>query len=257
MSAIFDSVATEYDKTFSYTKIGRAQRDQVWKTLNRFCSPTDHVLEINCGTGVDAIYLAKKVKHVLATDQSPAMISVCQKKSEAEKIHNCNFSVLSIEDLEQLSGQRFDMIFSNFGGLNCLSPLQLSDFSKNAFDLLKPGGKLVMVYIAKKCLWERFYFWIKQDKRLHRRSQQNGYPTVINDSEFYTYYYSTQELNSIFKPYLQVHQQAIGLFVPPGFLEKRVNAVSLFLLQLVDRLGTKFQSLANFGDHCLLIVEKP
>src|SRR5439155_636698 len=59
---------------------GRAQRDTIWHELDRVFRPGQHILEINCGTGVDAIYLASRGVDVLACDSAPRMIEVARKR---------------------------------------------------------------------------------------------------------------------------------------------------------------------------------
>src|SRR5450755_3636512 len=79
-AAPFDAIAERYDETFTKSKIGRAQRASVWKELERVFQPGDRVLEIGCGTGVDACFLAGLGVTVVATDSSPQMIAVATRR---------------------------------------------------------------------------------------------------------------------------------------------------------------------------------
>ena len=54
----FDSLAAKYDDLFTRSVIGRAQRGAVWEALVDRFEPGAHILELNCGTGEDAVYLA-------------------------------------------------------------------------------------------------------------------------------------------------------------------------------------------------------
>ncbi len=65
--------------------------------------------------------------------------------------------------------KQYDLIFSNFGGLNCLSPRELNNFMSTALNLLAPKGFLIAVIMGRKTLWERFYFWIKKDYQESKR----------------------------------------------------------------------------------------
>ena len=82
MTESFDIAATTYDNTFTYSKIGKLQRNLVYEHLSKIL-PIDHnldILEINCGTGHDAIWLANQGHRVLATDISSEMISIARSK---------------------------------------------------------------------------------------------------------------------------------------------------------------------------------
>src|ERR1700722_6109350 len=70
----FDHLAEDYDQIFTNSLIGRAQRNAVWKVLTETFSQNDNILELNCGTGEDAIFLAGSGISVLACDASRQMI---------------------------------------------------------------------------------------------------------------------------------------------------------------------------------------
>src|SRR5690242_16912495 len=80
----FDAVAHGYDAGFSHTMLGRMMRERVWILLSNrvgeLSRATTSILEINCGTGEDAIWFAKQGGNVLATDVSAEMIAVAKAK---------------------------------------------------------------------------------------------------------------------------------------------------------------------------------
>ena len=118
MDASFDKAASNYDDTFTKTDIGKMQRALVYAELSKHLISVQNILEINCGTGEDAIWFAKQNFTVTATDISPKMIEVAKSKA------NLNFSVADINSMATtFEGEKFDLLFSNFGGLNCLSKL--------------------------------------------------------------------------------------------------------------------------------------
>src|SRR5687768_8200185 len=91
----FNRAAVNYDETFTNTSIGRLQRNRVWNYLHRHISSIDYprVLELNCGTGEDAKWLASKGFRVTATDLSEQMIEEAQKKNPSGVIFEvCSFS---------------------------------------------------------------------------------------------------------------------------------------------------------------------
>ena len=122
LSDAFDAIAARYDQTFTSSIIGRAQRAAVWKELAKTFHPGDHVLEIGCGTGVDACYLAERGVKVVACDPSSQMVEIA-----ARRVRQCNLqtlvhtSSLRAEEICSLPAEEsFDGAFSNFGALNCV-----------------------------------------------------------------------------------------------------------------------------------------
>lgn len=79
-SAPFDALAETYHRVFTASCIGRAQRAQVWRAMDRTFQPGQRIPEINCGTGVDALHLAERGVTLLACDASAAMIEVAARR---------------------------------------------------------------------------------------------------------------------------------------------------------------------------------
>src|SRR5579862_3091860 len=152
VSLAFDSIAERYDELFTQSLIGRAQRRVVWDELARAFSPFDHVFELNCGTGEDALFLARRGVSVLACDASPAMISVAQRRSVSEAPEaNLQFQILSNESLDRLRPNiQFDGAFSNFSGLNCVE--DISPIARNLGKLVRSNGHLILCVSSRFCL---------------------------------------------------------------------------------------------------------
>lgn len=146
MQSNFDKAAIFYDNSFTNTGIGKAQRNMVYYQLHEILSENkSSILEINCGTGEDAIWLANKGFQVTATDISNEMIAVAKTKSNT--IHFAQADINTIA--EQFSGSQFDVIFSNFGGLNCLTTQELHRFFLKTHEILSEKGHLVLVIMPK------------------------------------------------------------------------------------------------------------
>lgn len=256
MEAQFDHVAQNYDNAFTHTEIGKRQRAQVLDEISAFIPPEGHILEINCGTGEDALWLSKRSKTVLATDISPEMVAVAAKKTAAVGNVTCN--VLDVNRLGTLNPKTFDVIFSNFGGLNCLSPEELRNFLEAAPQLLSTGGKLVLVIMGKKSLWERVYFTLKREGgKATRRNTTKALLVNVDGKEVSTWYYSPSDIVKFaaanFKPLKTV---PIGFFVAPSFMESFFVNKRLLLrfAAALDRFCPA--PFANYADHFLICLEK-
>ncbi len=259
MPSDFDIAAASYDSAFTFSEIGKAQRKRVYSFLEKYilAEKNQRVLELNCGTGEDAIYLAGKGHQVIATDISEAMINAAQAKQGDHKV---TFKVLDINALPSESFETsFDLVFSNFGGLNCLSPLELGTFFKRVPEILSSGGKLVLVIMPRNCLWERFYFLLKRNKAGYRRRKQKG-PVVANVSgvEVATWYYNPGEVvtlaDSNFTP---IRVKPIGLAIPPSYMEpffEKRKGLLRFLQRIEQWFNTSFWS--RYADHFIIELQK-
>ncbi len=79
----FNVLAGTYDTAFTESLIGQAQRRVSYKWLQPLLAgkPGMQLLEINCGTGADACWIASQGHSVVATDGSPAMIDKARQKT--------------------------------------------------------------------------------------------------------------------------------------------------------------------------------
>ncbi len=98
MRADFDQAAATYDNYFTFSEIGKKQRALVYEKLQKQLKDTNKILEINCGTGEDAIWLANQNFLVTATDISKNMIEIAQSKSN---VKNLTFKILDINTLSE------------------------------------------------------------------------------------------------------------------------------------------------------------
>ena len=255
----FNSYAKDYDKHFTNSPIGILQRKRVYKYLLPLLNKQKKVLEINCGTGEDATYMAQKVKSILATDISTEMIKEAQAKKSKNDLDNVIFEASDIKELHTKLSSSFDLLFSDFGGLNCLSPEELKKFSKNICPFISENGKLCLVIMGKKCLWENLFFFRQKDRRLYRRNTDEGVSTTINSTVFTTYYYSPKQIEILFSNSFKIiRARPIGFFIPPSYLNTYFlkNKQMLYFLNILEKMAGCFSILSNYSDHYLIILEK-
>ena len=157
-AAYWDNAAAKYDRNFAGTLIGQTRRHSVWRDLERAFRPGQRVLELNCGTGIDAIHLADRGIQVLACDISPRMIQIARQEAAVSGLAALlDFRVLPTEALDRLELELpFDGAFSNFSGLNCVE--DLSAVARNLARLLKPGARLLTCMIGHFVPWEIAWF---------------------------------------------------------------------------------------------------
>lgn len=257
MEASFDKAALHYDDTFTNSAIGKIQRGLVYSQLSKQLKGVQNILEINCGTGEDAVWLANQNFTVTAIDVAPKMIEVAQSKGT---FNNLNFMASDIKDLaETFNGQKFDLIFSNFGGLNCLSKSELEQFFKDAKNLLSENGKLVLVVMPKNTLWEQFYFLAKAQFSNVFRRKKTMVLADVDGEKVPTYYFNPKDIvNLAGNDFGLIAKKPIGFFVPPSYLAsffKNKNGVLRFL-NVLEKGISDWSILSKYADHYIISLQK-
>jgi SAM-dependent methyltransferase len=255
--APFDALAESYDQIFTDSLIGRAQRNATWRYLDGTFLPGQRVLELNCGTGVDALHLAERSVQVDAFDVSAAMIGVANRRPVSGRLP-VRFEVLATEDLGTIHSV-YDGAFSNFGGLNCVRDLR--PVAHNLARLVRPTGHVVLCLASHFCFWETAW-WLARGKpaKAFRRLRKGGVTAELAPSSVvHVHYLPVHELRHLFAPeFSLVAVHGIGLFVPPSYLEPHVRRFPILLrvAASLDRLFSSLPGLRCVADHVLLTFRR-
>lgn len=253
----FNNAAKSYDVDFTHTEVGKMQRALVYDYLEKInLESFNNVLELNCGTGEDAIWLSQFCNNILATDYSAEMIKLAQKKNQASKVE---YQTLDINNLDTFQNEKFDFVFSNFGGLNCLSPNQQKKFAENLRKLLKPNGVFIGVYMSRFSWIETLYFLLKFNlNKAFRRFNRTSIKVLVEGSEIETWYYSPSQLESIFKQKLKfISKKPIGFIVPPSYINPLFVKLKFWNRKALsaDRGFFNKSLFSNGADHFLIHFE--
>ena len=260
-SAPFDAVAVRYDETFTWSKIGRAQRASVWSDLAKSFRPGDRILEIGCGTGIDACFLAEGGVRVLACDSSSQMIALTRRRVRDlghQKL--VQPLLLRAEDIATLpTGESFNGAFSNFGALNCVADLRrlACDLAR----LLQPGAIALLCWMGSCCLWEMTWYLAQGNlDKAFRRWNRKGTRARLADGAFvHVYYPRVRWLARTFAPEFRLTSfKGIGVAVPPSYLEPWAQRHPR-LFQLCQRADCSLGRSAGvraLGDHVLVRFER-
>ncbi|HZO90941.1 MAG TPA: methyltransferase domain-containing protein [Chthonomonadaceae bacterium] len=261
----FDQMAVEYDLLFTYSRIGTLLRQAVWRRLDVRFLPGDRILELNCGTGEDALHLAQRGVQVLATDVSAEMVLLARQKiRQAGMAANVEVRRMAIEEISdpfsalQLMAQNehaaFDGALSDFGGLNCAR--NLPQVAEGLAACLRPGAVALLCIMGPLCPWEwGWYLLHGQPGKAFRRLRRGGVPwrglTIT--------YPSIRAVCHAFAPHFRpLRVGAIGALLPPTYAEGWA-ARHEGLLARLDRWERRLETLPPFpllADHYLLELER-
>jgi SAM-dependent methyltransferase len=249
----FDDIAGAYDEAFTSASIASLMRQAIWRRADVMFPAGGTVLEMNCGTGEDAVHLAARGVRVLATDISPEMLRVAAAKVVARGLsQRVEVSRLAWEDLDTLPEECFDGVLSDFGGLNCVRDLH--SVAAALARRLRPGSPVLLCVMGPAALWEWIWFGLhlqpsKAFRRLRRDCQWRGIPLR---------YPSPFTLGRVFSREFRVTRvSAIGILLAPCLetASKRWPRAVAFLHRC-ERLLETMPPLPWIADHYLLELER-
>jgi SAM-dependent methyltransferase len=258
----FDAIAAAYDSDFTQHPLGQWLRLAVHRQLAAFVQPGDHVLEVGCGTGEDALWLARQGAKVTATDASPAMLEMAARKASAAGVAGrISFAKL---DLLEIKGQQgpldlpYDKVLANFGVLNCLPERQ--SLAARLAEWVRPGGRLALVLMAPFCPWEiAWHLAHGKFAAAFRRLRAGEEAHVGNSATVRVWYPSPHRLCREFAPHFRpVHRAGIGVLLPPSYLGHLVTRRPRFFARIAkwERHLEERWPWRWCADHYLIILER-
>jgi ubiquinone/menaquinone biosynthesis C-methylase UbiE len=248
----FDDMADTYDATFTDAKVGRALREIVWSRLEQVFKPSQRILDLGCGTGEDAVWLARRGVKVVATDSSSKMIQMARRKTLiASCQERIEFHRLAMEDIGSLAADAvFDGVLSNFGAVNCVQDLQT--LVAEVAGRLAPGAPLLWVLMGRHAPWEWLWYLARgQWRKAWRRRNPGGaewrgmtisYPTPA-------------QMRALLQPYFTITRLSpLGVALPPSYAGAWLDR-SPFVARVLTRLercAQRSTMLASWSDHFIV-----
>ncbi len=185
----FSQTARRYDEfALDHPHLSR-MRARVHARVARLVPAGSTILELNAGTGTDAVELARRGYLVHATDVAPGMLSRLRDKVEQFRLDDrISVEERSFLQLDGVPGAPFDAVFSDLGGLNCTRDLR--PVVAGVRRILRPGGVVVWVLMPPICLWELATAFTGQFELAFRRLRRGGTIAHLEGREFPVYYFS-------------------------------------------------------------------
>ncbi len=159
-SKYWDKESDFYDRQWKGSPVSEFDYLCTKDLLLRLLGPSlnDKILEIGCGLGIWTRNVGSKCREITAVDISKNMI---QKAKKNATMRNTKFVVSDF--LSFKSRKKFDKIFAvrSFEYIN-----DIEDGLKKVRELLRPGGKFVIITKSKPCMWDFVY---------HERWKRSGF----------------------------------------------------------------------------------
>ncbi len=264
MGVDFDSVnkafskqSHHYDKDDEENIILQWMRKVVRGHVLNYLKKGDRILELNAGTGLDALYFSSRGHTVHATDLAEGMVSAINEKiSKANAVQKLSCEQCSYTELNKIKQPPFNYVFSNFGGLNCIPDLM--EVIKHLPLLLAPGAYVTFVVMPPVCPWEMSFMLRGNFKGAFRRFNKGGVKAHLEGEYFQTYYFTPSEVVKAFgKDFKKISLQGLASISPPPhnikFQQKFPRAYSK--LTKVDEKLSFVYPFNSWADHFILTMQ--
>jgi SAM-dependent methyltransferase len=256
----FDSVAADYDGPRGNNRLIVDMRTEMWRWLDATFPPVSRLVDLGCGTGLDAVRMAKLGHYVTATDWSPLMVQRTRDRVAQERLTD-RVQVVAVggQYLQCLDkGSGYDGVYSNLGPLNCVP--NLGDVSRECARLLRPGGTLVFTVMGRICPWEIAHYLLRRKwARATVRFARNVVPVGMNNHTIWTRYYGPREFYRSFRREFELqHFRGLCVFTPPPYLTWVSERHRQWYERLwrLDRRTSGWPVIRALGDHFLIVMKR-
>ncbi len=189
----FSLTAEKYDAFAQDHPHQSRMRNKVYAHLQRIVPAGSRILELNAGSGIDAVQLAQRGYQVHATDVAPGMLGRLRSKVSELGLHDrITVEERSFLDLRAVVGAPFDAVFSDLGGLNCVA--DLAPVIRQLPKVLEPGGTLTWVLMPHVCLWEMLEVFRLNFRVAFRRFSRGAVRANLEGLQFPVYYFSPAQV---------------------------------------------------------------
>jgi len=260
-ASAFSKQALVFDEYDAGNTIIHYKRQRVRSHVLSMLAPGSAILELNAGTGEDAIFFARQGHRVHATDIAEGMQARLREKVAAQHLTGqvstelCSFTALT--GLREKGP--YDCIFSNFAGLNCTQDL---GFVLRSFaPLVRPGGLVTLVILPPFSLWETAMLFRGNFKTAFRRLiyGRKGAPAHVEGVHFRCWYYSPSFVRRALKDsFEQVKLEGLCTIVPPSYIEhfRERHPLAWDRLEALENKWRESWPWRSIGDYYIISFRK-
>lgn len=253
VATAYDRNADKYDEFIENNPNLKRMRERVYRFITARLPRGSRILDLACGTGTDAVWFAQHGYSVHGVDISGEMLDRAKKKAADLGLQShLTFEQLSYTDLGRLQPASFDLTFSNFGGLNCVSDIGL--VANSVRPLLSPAARVIWALMPPFCLWESAMLLRGKVKLATRRFA--GHSTVFKEGLNYpVFYYTPRQVASAWGDGFHLETvEALSVITPPAtnkdFAVKRPQMFET-LSKLDDSLASRWP-FKYWGDFTII-----
>ena len=246
----FDEVSKNYESSIKGNPVEVYMRDRTSLILSRFAKDGMNVLEIGCGTLMEAAAIRSMV-HLTCAELSNEMIVKAQENSKS--IHNIEFETLKVSTGIVKTDKKYDILFTTFGYLDLEN---IETIENTLRENLRPGGIFIGAF------WNRFGFLdilisllLGRGKYVKQKIRGN----VLPDFSRFTTATIPKGPNELFKMkgFSKVKKVGVCTVIPPynfsSIAKRLINKKVLFRM---DTLASSLPFIKNFADYIIVVLRR-
>jgi SAM-dependent methyltransferase len=243
MLEAYEAAASDYDRQ---VQGDGWMRNVLWDRYARLFCAGQTVLDLGCGTGIDALFLAQRGIRVMGIDASPGMIAQSRAKLATAALEDLvELQVMDIARIGSLPEAGFDGIIGAFAALS--TQRGLDEVAASVARLLVPRGMLVVHLLNRWSLWEWLDLVRSSRVRAARRLGRNPVRNFMIGGRAVPHY--LYQPRATYARFLQSRfalrrAYGIGILRPPHTVQ-RIPSV---IVEGLDRLERPLRGLPPFRD---------
>lgn len=209
VQAFYDKTAEEYNGQMEMSSLQKRIRQSFQQKLLKHFKEGDTILDLGCGTGIDAVFAAQHGIRVVGVEFSAGMLEKARHLVRAAEVEDrVELIQMTIESLHDLDRGPFDGVISNFCCLNHVENLQA--VANHLPTILKPSAKCIFTLFNPGCLVESI-------QKLREGAVRAAVRKLTNRAKLYPaplFLYSSRKAAAMFAPFFQrIELTAFGMFV--------------------------------------------
>ncbi len=247
----YDLISDTYDHVEAQNAVGRRLRDRMQTALSRTFHSGERVLELGCGTGIEARARAQGGVEVVATDLSEGMVRLVRRKATSLGLRNLDARRLAAHEidslLEEFGGASFDGAYAHGGVLN-MDP-RIGDVATGLAHLLRPSATFLCTVVNQTSLFESVFYPLVLRPRKGYRRLGRDIPIPITRHEAHrryvvpTRFYSPAALVRVFGDAFELRRlEGLQILLPPWNLSDwidRLWPIARAMEAVEDRIADK------------------
>lgn len=258
-NSAFNTVAADYDNQEADNPIRQLMRVRSLATLETTFPDGSALLDVGCGTGTEAIWLAQRGRTMFAVDSSPQMLEVLTRRTAAAAIQ-LPTRLLRAGDLaelvDELGEDSFDGAYSSFGALNTEPSLEppVSALAR----LVRPCGRVVLSVMNRWCVAEIALLAAGGQPGQALRRARPSIRVAVGSSSAEVRYPSWLQLRRALRGRFRVVSvQALPLLlVPYAWPALSAHPRMYKAISSIDEMLAPHRPFAWLGDHLLVVAER-